>query len=258
MRWYWWLLIIVALLALVVLFLPLGFVLRQAAPGLEAERVEGSIWNGRLRGASYGGIPIGDVDAGLDFGRLLNGEANVRFERLGPRLSGRAGGTREDRRLEGLNGELPLPILPQGLPPVLLQFEDVSLHLGRRQNCLSASGVVTASLPDLPGLRRLPSFSTTPRCEGDALVVPLNAPDQRLALHIGVAPGGVWNAGLGIRLESPLAVAALVAAGFTATPEGVRLDSSGTFEDLRALEQAVRGAPQAEKPLDAGLTAQPQ
>ncbi|MCG2842238.1 type II secretion system protein N [Sandaracinobacter sp. RS1-74] len=258
MRWYWWILILIALVALAAFFLPLSFVLRQAAPGLEAERVEGSIWNGRLRGASYGGIPIGDVDAGLDFGRLLQGEANVRFERLGPRLSGRAGGTLEDRRLEGLNGELPLSILPQGFPPVRLQFEDVSLHLGRRQNCLSASGVVTASLPDLPGLRRVPPLSTTPRCEGDALIVPLNAPDQRLALHIGVAPGGVWKAGLGIRLESPLAAAALVAAGFTPTPEGVRLDSSGTFDDLRALEQAARGAVQAEKPQDAGLTAEPR
>ena len=238
----WWVVagILLVALALLIAFLPMSAVLRRAAPGLEAEKVEGTVWDGKLRGAKYGDIPIGDVDAGLDFGRLLSGEASVRFKRFGPSLSGSAGGTFEDRRLDRLTGKLPLPILPQGLPPILLEFEDLTVHFGLRNNCLSAEGVVTASLPEIPGVGKLPSLSGTPRCEGDAIIVPLGASDNRFTLNLGLAPGGVWKAGLGIRIDNRLVVGVLEAIGFTATPDGVRTDSSGTFADLQKLEQAVR------------------
>lgn len=227
-------------LALVIAFLPMRVVLRRAAPGLEAQKVEGTVWDGKLRGAKYGDIPIGDVDAGLDFGRLFSGEASVRFKRFGPSLAGSAGGTFEDRRLDKLTGRLPLPILPQGLPPIVLDFENLTVHLGLNNNCLSAEGEVTASLPKIPGVSDFPSLSGSPRCEGDAIIVPLGTPDGALTLDLGLAPGGVWKAGLGARVKSPLAVGVLQAIGFTATKDGVRTDSTGTFDDLRALEDAVR------------------
>lgn len=236
----WWVAAAVLLLVLLIIFLPLKLVLRQTAPGLEAEKVEGTIWNGRLRGAHYGDIPIGDVDAGLDFSRLLGGEASIRFKRFGPVLAGSAGGTFDDRRLDNLNGKLPLAVLPTGLPPITLQFDRLTVHMGLRNNCLATSGVVTASLPEIPGVGALPTLTGAPQCDGDAIVVPLATPDGRFSLDLGLAPGGVWRAGLGVRLDNKLAVGVLQAIGFTATADGVRTDSTGTVDDLRALEQAVR------------------
>lgn len=237
----WWAIGALAVaLVLFIMFLPLKLVLRQVAPGLEANKVEGSIWNGQLRGARYGDFPIGDVDAGLEFGRLFAGEASVRFKRLNPVLSGNAGGTFDDRRLDALSGKLPLAILPAGLPPITLSFDHLTVHLGLDNDCLATSGTVTASLPALPGVGELPVLSGGPQCDGKAIIVPLATPDGSFTLDLGLAPGGRWRAGLGIRIDNKLVVGVLEAIGFTATADGVRTDSSGTIEDLRALETAVR------------------
>jgi general secretion pathway protein N len=215
-----WLLAGLVAVGLALVFLPLSFVTGRLAPGLEAEQIDGSIWKGRLRQARYNGLPLGDIDVGLDPGRLLKGEASLAFTRREPRLAGRAGGTRSERRIEAVTGEVPLAILPPPVPAAVVMFEDASARFGLRGNCLSASGTVGARLTGVPFLGDTPALSGTPSCDGDALFAPLEAPGGRIGLDLRLWANGRWQAGLKLRAESPLAKAALAAAGFTLTDEG--------------------------------------
>lgn len=70
--------------------------------------------------------------------------------------------------------------------------------------------------------------------------MPLAASNGKFTLDLGLAPGGVWKTGLGVKLDNRVVVGVLEAIGFTATPDGVRTDSSGTFTDLQKLQLALR------------------
>lgn len=228
MRWV--ALLGVAALALLVLFFPLSAVTSRLAPGLEADQVSGSVWKGRLRNARYAGVPVGDVDVGLDAGRLLKGEASLRFHRLGPNLSGRAGGTRQDRRLEELSGELPLQILPAPAPALTIRFSDVHLTLSPRGACRSAGGVVSTSLSGIPFLGETPSLSGAPACDGDRLFAPLRLPGDRAGLDLWLGADGGWTGKLRLRPDSRVALAALSAAGFSIESGYATLTAEGRLQ----------------------------
>lgn len=207
-------LVLLGLLGLGVAFLPLSPVVGRLAPGLEAEQISGSIWNGQLRGASYGGLPLGDVDVGLDPRRLLRGEASLQFKRLDPRLSGRAGGTRNERRLEALTGDVRLQLLPAPVPPAAISFDAVSLVTDVTGRCLSAGGTVSARLAEVPLLGVTPPLIGQPRCDGDALMAPLRAADGEAGLDLWLWRDGRWRAALRLSGLNPLLVAGLQAFGF--------------------------------------------
>jgi general secretion pathway protein N len=215
-----WVLLLLGALALAIAFLPLRLATAYLAPGLAADGIEGSIWNGRLRNARYAGLPLGDLDVGLDPRRLPAGEASLGFTRLQPRLSGRVGGTRQARRIEQLTGELQLAVLPPPVPAATVAFDGAFATLGAGGKCLSAGGTVSARLSGIPLLGETPPLAGTPRCDGDALFAPLVAPGGEAGLDRWLWPDSRWQAGLNIRNSNPLALLAMGAAGFSITDQG--------------------------------------
>lgn len=231
--------VVLGALALLILFFPLSAATSRLAPGLEAESVSGSIWKGRLRNARYAGVPLGDIDVGLDPARLVKGEASLRFMRLGTRLQGRAGGTRQERRLDELSGELPLQVLPAPLPAFVIRFSDVHVALSPRGDCRSAGGTVSTSLSGIPFLGETPPLAGAPRCDGARLFAPLSLPGETAGLDLWLGAGGEWEGRLRIRPGNRLALMGLAAAGFAIADGEATLGAAGRLQpgDVRAAPQ---------------------
>lgn len=223
MRWFHALGPVLLVAGLAIAFLPLAWVTDRHVPGLEADSVSGSIWNGRLRNARYAGLAVGDVAAGLSASALLRGRAELGFTRLDERLEGRLGVGRGLRRVSGLDGTLTLPLAGEPVVPLALRlgFRDARLETDARGRCRAAGGQVEARLVGLPVPGTLAPLAGTPVCEGDALLLPLAAAGGSPGLDLRVAPDGAWSADLAVRAGDPLAVALLGAAGFAR--EGDRL-----------------------------------
>lgn len=226
---------LVALALLAGALLPLGWVTARYVPGLEAESVSGSIWRGRIRGARYEGIPIGDVDAGLAFGPLLRGEAEIGWSRMerqrGDRLSGRASLSRGDQRLSGVTGTVALPMRVGGAA-VVVGLDDVTVVTDRRGRCRMVAGRVSATVEGLPLIGALPPLSGVPACDGEAFHAPLGAGDGSVGLDLRLWPArggmrGRWQADLSIRRQSPLIMGLLELAGFQRTADGVSISLAG-------------------------------
>ncbi len=158
--------------------------------------VEGSIWNGRIRGARYQGLAIGDVDAGLAPAPLLRGEAEIRFNRLGERLAGHVTLSRGARRLSDVSGTV--TVKAAGLP-LVLGLEDISVETDARGRCRAVTGTVMASIGPLPIIGPLPQLAGEPRCDGEAFHAPLALPDGAGSLDVRLAPSGRWQAMLALQ-----------------------------------------------------------
>jgi general secretion pathway protein N len=204
------------LAGLLIAFLPLSWVTQRYVPGLEADRVEGTIWKGRIRGARYQGIPLGDVDAGLAVAPLLRGEAEIAFARLGEQLAGRATLSRTTRQLTDVSGTITLAA--RGVP-LVLGLEDVTVQTDLRGRCLAVSGTVTATVGPLPLIGELPQLAGQPRCDGEAFHAPLALPDGPSSLDVRLWPSGRWRADLAVRNVHPILAGLLETAGFTRTAE---------------------------------------
>lgn len=228
MRWLWILLGILGLLGLVIAFMPLKPLATRFVPELQAESIEGTIWNAQLRGVEFQGIPIGNIDTSLSFRQLLRGRADVEFKQLEAPFRGNVAVTQNMRAVHSLAGAIAIPVLPAPIPPVMIRMDDVGLLMHRTEGCKSASGTVTAEIRDLPILGTTPLLVGTPRCDGPALLAPMRSPRRDYALNVRVWPGGRWKAEFGIQTESELVVALLGAAGFRAVPGGVAMTVAGT------------------------------
>lgn len=218
---------LVALLAGILLF-PLRLAVSSLAPGLEADAVTGSVWNGQLRNARWDGVPLGDLDIGLDPRSLLGGNPELAFTRLnsgvnGATLNGSVGGSRQEKRIVGLDGDLQLELLPAPVPRVALTFADVSASFSNSRGCMAAGGTITARISGIPLMGDSPPISGTPRCDGDALLTRLAAPTAPLALDLWLWQDGRYRAGLAVQTANPLARITLSGIGFTPTSEGATL-----------------------------------
>lgn len=226
---------LLAALIAAIAFFPLRLAVERLAPGLEADSIEGSIWNGELRNARWEDVPLGDLDVGLEFTSLFRGDANLNFSRLRPgpleqqsgsrqaKLTGQVGGNRQIKRIEDLNGELRLALLPAPIPEIGLQFSDISVGFGTTRGCVAAGGIVTATVKGLPLIGDSPPLSGTPRCDGEALFVPLAATSGQIGLDLWLWQDGRYRAGLRVSAPSTLVQMALIGAGFTPVDGGVSL-----------------------------------
>ena len=186
-------------LAPAALFLP--------APPLAALGVTGSVWNAQLTGASLGQLRIGDAALALQPAALLQGRLQWQ---IGGALNGQfwrgfaAGGA------AGLNGRLAgSPIA--GLPLAGVTLADAAATFDGAGRCTSAAGQVTAELAlPLAGQRQL---AGAPRCDGDALLLPLASSDGRVRLDLA-STRGRWTARLVVAGAATMEAAALAAAGF--------------------------------------------
>lgn len=212
-----------ALLLAIVALLPLRTALALTGNMIAARSVEGTVWSGRLLGASLGGQPLGDLDAGMSPFALFLGKASVHLD--GALLHGAAIGS-----FGGQGGDIRMLDLPlsRSFGPVSLTAIDVAeAHVRFRGNeCAEADGRVGLRLKSFLGEQRL---SGALRCSGSVLAVDLLSQSAMERLSLRFPDPGRYEATLIVRASDTGQASGLAAAGFRETPVGYVLKFSGAF-----------------------------
>jgi general secretion pathway protein N len=214
--------LVVALL----LLLPLRLALTAAGldgAGLAARTVSGSLWSGRMTSASWRGVPLGDGRAGLSPLGLVTG--NVRLNWRGDTISGVVVHKRGGGGVDGVTGDIG-PLKIGGMALQRVGFEAVDIGFDGEQ-CSRAGGQLTVQ----PGgaLAMAGTMTGTPRCDGDAVVVPLVSADGAAQIELRARANAGYAAKITIEPLAESARAGLLAAGFQPTPQGVMMTVEGVL-----------------------------
>jgi general secretion pathway protein N len=225
-----WLLALAGLLLLGIVLLPMRAVVPYVAPDLTATAITGTVWDGRLMGAEFRGVPLGNLDVGLDGAELLRGRLRLDFARDGLRaLSGRIGTSGKVHVVEALDGPLSLE-LPFAFNPVLeAEFRNAAFQIDSAGTCLAASGDVSARLSRIPALGTTPPMKGSFACDQGAFYLPLATRDDRLRIGVHVWADRRYRADLIIAGQSLPVQLALAAAGFVPGPDGSTMRIEGMF-----------------------------
>lgn len=211
--------------AMLLAALPLGLALDMAGAGhwgLSARSASGSVWNGRLEGASVRGIGLGDASLRLSPLPLLLGARALWLST--PQADARLLHGRR-RGLDRLDGELALPAstLLAGMP-LRVQARGFQV-LFSGDACHAAEGRITLVADRADG-SPLFALEGSPACEGRAAVLPLAALDgdgalARLQATLRMHPDGQWELEAQVPVvDDPALGIALEAAGFQPGPGG--------------------------------------
>jgi general secretion pathway protein N len=194
--------------------------------GLSAREVTGTLWLGRLTEARVRDFALGDLDADLAFLPLLIGEARV--ELRGERLRGAVIQSSREAGVAGFTGRLGPEGFPAGLPLNAIEFADVEARF-RDGICESAAGGVRVEpRPAFAAAVNLGQLQGSLRCDGEALLAPLVSGSGRERVDFRLFGDGRYRASLIVQAD-PVASAALAAAGFIATAEGMTLTTEGSL-----------------------------
>lgn len=225
-----WLLALAGLLLVGIVLLPMRAVVPYVAPDLTATAITGTVWDGRLMGAEFRGVPLGNLDVGLDGAELLRGRLRLDFARDGLRaLSGRVGSSGKVHVVEALDGPLSLE-LPFPFNPVLdVEFRNAGFQIDSAGTCLAASGDVSARVSNLPALGTTPPLKGSFACDQGGFYLPLASRDDRLRIGVHVWADRRYRADLIIAGQSLPVQLVLAAAGFTAGPDGSTMRIEGMF-----------------------------
>lgn len=228
-----------AVLVFLILLAPLRMALGWAdadAAGLSAASVRGSLWSGELTGAAFRGLPLGEVEAGLDPLALLTGAARLKLqsaEGSAAPATGegavRLGDEVFDLVVE--QGSVPSEYVARGLPlqgQLVLTGLSVRFEDGR---CVRAAGRLAlerlrlASGPDLPGL----VLAGAPQCRDGALYVPLAGAGEGVQVEAELTVGGdgAWRLETQARGANPAFEAAAGLAGFARGLDGFTRTDQG-------------------------------
>jgi general secretion pathway protein N len=190
--------------------------------GISATDISGSIWNGRLKGSQYRGIPLGDLEVSLDPFALLSGSRHLTVQ--GP--LGRARLVQADLRgFEGTNVVIEI----QHFKPSIriagrLMLENATL-LFSGTRCARAEGSVATDV--LERAFRGPEVVGNLSCAGDAAVAQLQGRTQDVDVSIALRldADGRYQAETRVISADPVVRGALALAGFAENGEGfTRLD----------------------------------
>lgn len=210
---------------------PLRAVLGMAAPeNVTARSIEGSVWSGRIGDLRVGPLPLGTLEAGLRPLPLLLGRAEFALERAGNApFAATASASGGDVRLSGVNGVVALPDGLGGLPVTSLTFGDFSVQMADGK-CAKADGTLGMEIAS-PGplLAQAITLSGKARCEGGALLVPMQGPGGMERLTLRIAGSGRWQADLVLTGLPPEVSGPLMQGGFTVRAGGVGIGTSGQF-----------------------------
>lgn len=213
-------------------FAPLRLALAGAgAAGLSAGGVEGTIWNGVLKDASFAGAPLGTLKVGLDPIGLLTANLRLRFSADGP-VSGRgsAGVGGAGIRLKDADITAPLAFVFPDLPfRGRLQLKDATIRF-QNGTCLAADGALAIDRiglgvrgPEMPGL----TIAGALACRDGALAFPVSGEGQGVGLKgtIRIDGSGRYRIDSRLRATDPTVAAALGLSGFGRTLDGfARMD----------------------------------
>lgn len=198
-----------------------GFTARQAA---------GTIWYGRIGELMYRDRRLGTFEAAVDPIALLTGTVRMTLNRMddpqGPltgvlRSGGSVGVDTLDGRIgaAGLFGSIPLDAIEA--QALTVRFKD-----GR---CVRADGRIKAILATpIPGLAST-ELAGAARCEGERIRFNLTAPSGQGGLEFYVTGQGQYRAWLRLASVPPETGAALAAAGFRQSGDGLIMSAEGRW-----------------------------
>ena len=229
-----YLLILLAVVAVALFFLPLRLAVNMA--GLEGSRfsaktISGSVWHGRIEGVQIGPFPLGDLDAGVRFLPLLTGKLLMDLERpatpgddglvatIGK--SGKSLLVQNVTTLLGVGRQLaPLPASAIDLRAVNIAFAG-----GR---CQSASGQVRMSLDaNIPGLDLKQGLLGNAECQNGVLVLPLQSGSGMEQLTLKLEGNGFYTARLFLSGSDRAWTLLLPTLGFRKAPSGYAIKVAG-------------------------------
>jgi len=195
----------------VLVLLPLRVMLAAGDQGLAARQVSGSVWAGQLGDATWRGIALGDLAVALAPLSLLTGAPRLTF--AGPALVGTASGA----GVTGLSGSIdasgqtPLPI-----GRISFQNLDIAFENG---SCTAASGGVTVTTTGPVASAMGGELNGLARCDAGKLLLPLASATAGMQMRIG--GDGRWQALISLATVDGATRSALLASGFTPTPQGL-------------------------------------
>lgn len=221
---------VVALIVLLPLRLAAGWFALDDV-GLTARQVRGSVWRGTLDEAAFGGVPLGDLRAGLSPFALLAGRARVSVAAIGaPEAThGAVTVSRHGIGIDDVTARLaagtvfaPLPVSQLDLTGVRARFED-----GR---CVEAGGRVHAAMAgDIAGVDLGGGLGGDARCDAGALLLPLASPSGEPRVRLRLSGAGRYHAELSVAPPDAAGAQRLTLAGFRPTPQGYILSIEGAF-----------------------------
>lgn len=215
-----------ALAGALLFIFPLRVALAMVDTPITAPFVGGFVWGGRIVDARLGGLPLGDLHAGLSPFDLLIGRAKIWIEgNFKGAVVSTFGSSGVD--IDALN----LPV-SRSFGAVTLRQVDISAARIRfsDNSCSEASGRVQLTMAPTPLLgNQAGRYTGNLQCDGDAvssLLVSQSAM-ERLALRIG--SNGGYTATLVVKAQDDAMAAGLRAAGFRETAAGFSAKLTGTF-----------------------------
>lgn len=220
-------------LAALIVFLPMRLVLGWIGLGdlgLTARQVTGSLWFGELHEAQAGGFALGDLSAHISPIQLLVGRARVEVGAEGGLpLQGAVMLSRHSLGVDDVNASMaggaafaPLPITSLDLDDVSAAFKDGA--------CDHAEGRVRATLAGaISGVPLPQALAGTARCDGDALLLPLDSTAGTESLEVRLRRDGSYAADLTMRTIDPALGTKLQLAGFQPSANGYLLSIQGRF-----------------------------
>lgn len=221
------LLFALALAAGALVLLPLQPLAKRGLPeGWRAREATGSVWAGRLRGASLHGYPLGDLDLRLHLLPLAAGNRVASVRGSGLQLRALWGGRRGIEAMHGDLDELPLP----GLPGVVmaLRLRDVGVVF-REGRCLHATGTARVGLRWSGRNDEQVALAGTPACAERAVLLPLRAEagSLRMQADITIDASGAYRVQATVGDPDPATAALLRQAGFVDGPAGLSRSLDG-------------------------------
>ncbi|RHW16966.1 type II secretion system protein N [Sphingomonas gilva] len=186
--------------AAIVLLFPLRMalgVVNAERLGLSAREARGPVWAGRLIEARWRGLALGDLDASLSPVQLLVGRVRLDLSGDGD-MRGAVSVSRNGAGIDDVSGRLPVEGLFEGLPLGALIATDVSARFADGV-CDRAEGQVRAELSAaLPGVSLAQGMTGRARCDGGALLLPLQGASGLERLDLRLFGDGRWQARLQI------------------------------------------------------------
>ncbi|NCN85341.1 MAG: type II secretion system protein N [Sphingomonadales bacterium] len=229
-----YLLIILAVVAVALFFLPLRLAVSMA--GLEGSRfsakaISGSVWNGRIEGAQLGPFPLGDLDAGVRLLPLLTGRVLMDLERPpvagDPGLFATVGKSGNSLLVQDVTTVLSVGRQLAPLPASAIDLQAVSIRFARGR-CQSASGQVRVSLDaNIPGLDLKQGLLGKAECQDGVLVLPLQSGSGMEQLTVKLQGNGFYTARLFLSGSDRAWTLLLPTLGFRKVPNGYAIKVAG-------------------------------
>jgi len=212
-----------------IIFMPLRTII--GGDGVVARKVDGIIWDGSIRDLRVGRLPLGDVNARLNFWPLFLGRAQILLSRgdaqFVPGLTGSVTRRIGGYSVDNLKATLPVATLFAPLPVEKLELQEFSARFiaGR---CAEAGGTVRLTVASgIAGLDLANGLLGKPRCDRGQLLLPLLSQSAMEHVDIRIAGDGTYTATIFLEGDRTEQAAALALGGLRTVSGGYRMVRKG-------------------------------